>query len=334
MIPMSAPRGEITLRMIQALEEAGPWTRFLAITQFLLAGMNGIWAIGLLLSRELGLVGLILTGIYAGVSLVYVLWGLSLLRFAGAVKRISGGGREMAVERALGHARDFWQRVGLASLGGLCLMMLAVILGLSLGMGKDVRRGERLREMQQAAPSWWRPSQLPALQDMADACSGEAGQNATFLCIHEGVFDEDGELESGREQTVLRGTVSRFTPRREGWDGTRVKVTDGQETWEVAFVPPAGHPLVPGLYVGAAPEDPDPPGDPELSRIGLLHRRGRACQTTDSRFQVHEIGWDAYGQIRRLTVDFEASCPEGEEDGKTWKTVGRLQLALPENGRG
>lgn len=329
MIPLSPPRGEITLRMIQALQEAGPWTRFLAIAQFLLAAVNGIWGIGLLLTRELGLAGLVLTGIYAGVSLVHVLWGLSLLRFAGAVARISGGGREMAVERALGHARDFWQRLGLAALAGLCLMMLAVVLGISLGMGKDAasRRGERLKEMQQAAPSWWRPSELPALTEMADACSGEAGEHGSFLCIHEGLFDEEGDLESGREQTVLRGTVSDFTPRREGWDGVRVKVSDGQETWDVAFVPPAGHPLVPGLYAGAA-EDPD---NPALSRVGLLHRGGRACQTSDARFRVHEIDWDAYGRIRRFTVDFEASCPEGE---KAWKTAGRLHLALPENGRG
>jgi len=312
--------GEITPWMMRALQEAGPWTRFLAIIWFFVAGMNGLSAVFLLVAgRDLGGAALILAAVYAAVGGMYLLWGLSLFGFAGAVNRISTGGREAAIERALGHARDFWKRVGISTIAGFVVILFAVLLGLGLAglAGKGGKPDRRLRAMERAAPSWWRPSALPAFEELTEACAAE---DASFLCVHEGVVDDDGELVSGRGRTMLRETVSHFVPRREGWDGTRVEVTDGQATWILSFIPPEGRALLPGSY-GAAPG-----GRPmEGLTMRLENSAGRACRNAEGRFRVDEIDWDADGGVRRLALDFEASCPQGKE---AWRAVGRLRFVL------
>ena len=74
--------------------------------------------------------------------------------------------------------------------------------------------------------------------------------------------------------------------------------------WDLTFEAPVGHPLQPGVYENAAPFRFDASPSPALRVTG----NGRGCNISYGRFVIHEISFDAGGNLFRFAADFEQHC--------------------------
>jgi hypothetical protein len=79
----------------------------------------------------------------------------------------------------------------------------------------------------------------------------------------------------------------------------------GRDNWEVIMAPPAGSPLIPGIYENALHFPGTPlPGVPSLDVSG----RGLGCSTVNGRFVVQEVMADGTGNLQRFAADFVQHC--------------------------
>ncbi len=130
----------------QYLDQTRPWVRFMSILIFVGAGFMALAGFGMmalstaggLASRRspvFGVIGGILLGIfYLSMAGLYVAPGIFLHRFAGALKRLMATNTADALDDALKHQRSFWRFVGILSILGIIIAVVAVGAAIVVGV--------------------------------------------------------------------------------------------------------------------------------------------------------------------------------------------------------
>ncbi len=138
----------------QYLDQTRPWVRFMSILAFVGAGFMALagavimlvgLAGGLSDSGAGGMFGAIggvaIGGVYLGMACLYIAPGVFLHRFAGSIRQLKRDPNEGALEAALRHQRSFWRYIGIMSLVGLIVGVLAAILAVVIGIAGAVLAG-------------------------------------------------------------------------------------------------------------------------------------------------------------------------------------------------
>ena len=125
-----------TPRTLELLKQTRPWVLLFAILAFVIGGL--LVVIGVIG----GVLGLVLAGsrrgpgtfapliliIYVPLSLLYIVPGLYLSRYAARIRELMGSRSSAALESAIEAQRSFWRLIGIiASIGiGLWLLILVI----------------------------------------------------------------------------------------------------------------------------------------------------------------------------------------------------------------
>jgi len=138
----SGEYGAVTAAMVQSLVETRPWVFFIAVLGFIMAGFMVLLAFFIFavaafaqgFASELGAGGLVIGAMYA---LIYVVVGglylwvsYSLYRYATAIRELQTTSSTASMEQALDSQRSFWRLVGIMTAIYMCVMVLAMIVGL------------------------------------------------------------------------------------------------------------------------------------------------------------------------------------------------------------
>jgi uncharacterized membrane protein len=137
--------GVMTDTIINALKKTRPWVLFLAILGFVGAALTLLVGISVIISSVmLGKVegidaeiapfgsGMMigLGVVYAAMALIYFFSSLYLLRYAGAIKRLSSSLSVADLEAALTQQASFWKLIGILALISIVLMVVMLLAGL------------------------------------------------------------------------------------------------------------------------------------------------------------------------------------------------------------
>jgi uncharacterized protein involved in cysteine biosynthesis len=141
--------GRVTPLMGQYAVQMKPWIRFISVLTFICSGLMIIVGLAVALigtlagaiAREtpgamgLGLIGgAFLGGIYMLIGLVYLAPAVFLNRTASAIKRMQTGDPTSALEDVLKNQKSFWRFVGILTLVGIVLGVLALVAGVGAAM--------------------------------------------------------------------------------------------------------------------------------------------------------------------------------------------------------
>lgn len=150
----------------------------------------------------------------------------------------------------------------------------------------------------------------PALPnaDQADADLDGAGDvcdpclDATFLAFDgtEGDYISQGELRH------LNAGNAEMTVSRNFDNGITFDFA-GDEFWTLDFAAPGDIDLAPGVYAGATRFPFQDPAEPGLALGG----DGRGCNTLTGTFEIHEVEYDADGNVLVFSANFEQHCEGG-----------------------
>lgn len=142
---MSGGAGAITDTVINALKKTRPWVLFLAILGFFGAALTLLVGIAVVISSmmignldgmdaEIAPFGsgmMIGVGVlYAAMAVIYFMSALYLLRYAGAIKRLSSSLSVADLEAALEQQASFWKLIGILVLISIVLMVVMLLAGL------------------------------------------------------------------------------------------------------------------------------------------------------------------------------------------------------------
>ena len=144
------------------------------------------------------------------------------------------------------------------------------------------------------------PSGAPLAFGQASGTILDDDSGKTFIDFASDLGDYIG-LGQTFTLTPLDGTI---TPSRLG-DGVKVHF-QGSTWWDLHFVPPAGGPLVPGIYDPAGYWPVQGPTRPGINVSG----DGRGCSPS-GRFVVLEAKYSPAGEVQALAIDFEQHCDNG-----------------------
>jgi hypothetical protein len=134
--------GVMTDTIINALKKTRPWVLFLAILGFLGAALTLLVGIGAALGGMFEGVGAAeqtpfnggmmigLGVVYGAMALIYFFSSLYLLRYAGAIKRLSSSLSVADLEAALTQQASFWKLIGILALISIVLMVVMLLAGL------------------------------------------------------------------------------------------------------------------------------------------------------------------------------------------------------------
>lgn len=131
--PGIGPAAPITRGMIESLEKTRPWVLLIGILMIVGCGIMAVLAVVMLVmggagfgGEEFGpLAGAGLGAAYLLLALLYLLPALYLLRYAGAIKRITPS-NPAAMEEALSRQASFWRIVGIMALALLAVYALVI----------------------------------------------------------------------------------------------------------------------------------------------------------------------------------------------------------------
>jgi hypothetical protein len=163
------------------------------------------------------------------------------------------------------------------------------------------------------------PGRAPDLKPSAGASLGFADLDRvcgdlaapTFLCL---LNPEAPETAKGVRR-VITGDQAEFEARTSFNNGVVISVR-GKDTYDLAFAPPKGKGLIPGLYTGSEryPFNKGPAPGINLTVDSLMcHDQGR--------FRIVRFDLKATGEVRRLVADFEVPCGRDHT-----LTVGRIAV--------
>ena len=137
--------GAITDTVINALKKTRPWVLFLAILGFIGAALTLLVGIAVVISSMMmgnlegmdaeiapfGSGRMIGVGVlYAVMAVIYFLSALYLLRYAGAIKRLSSSLSVADLEAALEQQASFWKLIGILVLISIVLTVVMLLAGL------------------------------------------------------------------------------------------------------------------------------------------------------------------------------------------------------------
>jgi hypothetical protein len=129
----------VTPLMIEYLQATKPWVRFMSVITFILAGLMILLGLFMILMpiapgmQGFG-IGPVIGIAYILMAGLYVAPAVFLYQFASAIGDLMLGGRDVAMEAALGSQKSFWRFVGILSLVLICIYALLIVIAMSIGM--------------------------------------------------------------------------------------------------------------------------------------------------------------------------------------------------------
>jgi hypothetical protein len=140
----AASEGRVTPLMGQYAAQMRPWVRFMSVLTFLAAAfamiVGAFFALALTLagvaaqeatgSRFGALGGAVIGVVYILLGVLYIPPGVFLHRTASAIKRMQAGDATSALEDVLKNQKSFWRFVGILSVVGICITVLAFVVGI------------------------------------------------------------------------------------------------------------------------------------------------------------------------------------------------------------
>lgn len=144
LVPGATAAGQVSPGTVQALRETRPWVLLLAILASLLTGLMLLGGLLALLGGAMagasggggaGPVGVIaVMGVaYLVVALLYLYPIIKLFKYSGAISRLARTGAVHDLEGALREQKGFWKFLGIVTLIGIALYIVAIILFVVLG---------------------------------------------------------------------------------------------------------------------------------------------------------------------------------------------------------
>ena len=129
--------GVLTPAMLQHLGSIGKWVRFAAVAGYASAGLVAVMALFILpiavFSPELGLAhGAALALAYLFGAGVYFSLSHSLQKYAETIRNLQRTLDPSFLEAALAHERSFWRLLGIVTIAGLALGVVAVLVSFAV----------------------------------------------------------------------------------------------------------------------------------------------------------------------------------------------------------
>jgi hypothetical protein len=122
--------GDLT-RVTQILLATRPWIRFFSVLGFVGCGLFVVAALAFatmgFVSEELGVGGPFIAFAYLGMAVLYLFPSLHLHRCANALRDLAANRSGESFEAALSHQRKFWRFMGVATVVGLGVYAVGLI---------------------------------------------------------------------------------------------------------------------------------------------------------------------------------------------------------------
>jgi DNA-binding beta-propeller fold protein YncE len=143
--------------------------------------------------------------------------------------------------------------------------------------------------------------------------------SGNFLAVR----SEPGDYVGAGIEILFTPANAEFHPGEllQGGDYVIAALQQATHIWRVDIAAPPGQPLSVGPYTGAARAgSPRSVGTPGLD----VTTDSRYCNALTGQFDVNELEFSIYGELKTLDVTFEQRCI-----GATGKLVGRLRIEVP-----
>jgi hypothetical protein len=133
----------------QYLNQTRPWARFMSIVMFVFAGLMVLAGLAMFLAGLAGglashasqgdgrfgpmmapLAGIPVGLLYIIMAILYIAPGVFLARYASAIASLEMERSAAALENALKQQKSFWRFVGIMTVIGLVLTVLAIVIGI------------------------------------------------------------------------------------------------------------------------------------------------------------------------------------------------------------
>lgn len=118
----------VSAQTVASLRKTRPWVVFIAVVTFVFAGFMVLGGFGMMAADQAGLG----VGYIVGAAL-YILPGVALIRYGGAINKLLHGGGVTELEQAIDAQASFWQIAGIFALIGLVLFVLGMIAAVVAG---------------------------------------------------------------------------------------------------------------------------------------------------------------------------------------------------------
>lgn len=137
--------GQITQEVIEQLTRTKPWVRLMSVLMFLGAGFMLLAAAGMGIAGSIGSLrqsgntftsmgfGIGMAVVYVIMAALYIYPALKLWKYAGRIGSLAMTRNVMDLESALNEQRAFWKFVGLMTLIGIALYVVAIFLFVVFG---------------------------------------------------------------------------------------------------------------------------------------------------------------------------------------------------------
>lgn len=133
--------GQVPVGTVRALQETRPWVLFLAIlgiivTALMLLGALSLLLMGSFVGAKAGIpaAGLALMAIaYVLLSLLYIYPIIKLMKFCGAIKRLTFSGAAADLDEAMRQQKSFWKFIGILTLVMIIIYLVVIIFGVVAG---------------------------------------------------------------------------------------------------------------------------------------------------------------------------------------------------------
>ena len=127
--------GKLTSKMLQYLNDAAPWTKFMGVLGYILTGFMALGAIGVFIGGSVAPQALGFAAFAAPTAVTSLIVGaltFFLARFSFRVgkqiRAYSGSGRPEDLEEAFRNNRTLWKLIGILSVVLLAITVLGMIL--------------------------------------------------------------------------------------------------------------------------------------------------------------------------------------------------------------
>lgn len=129
-----AGTGDVSPRIMQAMEQTRPWVTLLSVLGFLVSGLMVVIAGGMLVAGGMGSVPGWVGLIYLPFAAMYAVPSVLLFRYRSAITTLTDGGGIPALEDTLERQKSFWKFVGVAALlvAGIYGLAVAGIAGAAI----------------------------------------------------------------------------------------------------------------------------------------------------------------------------------------------------------
>jgi hypothetical protein len=138
---------------------------------------------------------------------------------------------------------------------------------------------------------------------LAFTVAAAASAQSTLLSFN----SQPGDFIGQGQQRTLTPSDGTITASGSSANGVSVSFSSASEFWSLAFHPPAGVALQPGMFEEATRYPFQTPTHPGLSVSG----DGRGCNTLTGRFVVLEAVYGSGNTVQKLAVDYEQHCEGG-----------------------